>query len=167
MSSPLPYTYRQNSSGGDRDIATNWESLDVPLLAYQSVLVAFDKWNMARAKFDDEPRAKAELLSAMMILYFPLSSEFDIYLNGIYDKKTEKYQFGLKKDYAGKEKIIALCTVDTYSNLITDKIDLMKSDAILILFKVLVNWCVQYGPFKTFVDRKALDIFDEVEEESI
>lgn len=163
------YTPRSLNSGGsnDREMAINWDSRNVTLSAYESALVAFDKWNLARLDFDDEPKSRAEFLSAMTILYLPLSSEFDKYIIGVRDDKNkDKWQFGLQKDYKD-ETIIKIATPENYMMLVSENSQKLKVEVMLILFKVLVNWCVQYGPFRTFTDKKAMDIFDEVEEESI
>jgi hypothetical protein len=144
------------SQGDGRDIATNWNALNVPLQAYQGSLVTYERWTNATFGFEDEKRARGEFISALSILYIGLSSEFDTFLeSGLF-----------KKNYGSKSEILSICTPKTYDNLQLEGMT-YNQKSIYMLYKVIISWCVQYGPFKTFVEKRYLDIFDEVEEESI
>lgn len=144
------------ASGDGRDIATNWSALNVPLQAYQGSLVTYERWTNATFGFEDEKKARAEFISALSILYIGISSEFDTFLDSAI----------FKKDYAKKPEVVSICSPKVYDGL---QLEGMKytQKSIYILYKVIISWCVQYGPFKTFVEKRYLDIFDEVEEESI
>jgi hypothetical protein len=144
------------SPGDGRDIATNWSALNVPLQAYQGSLITFERWTTATFGFEDEKRARAEFISALSIFYIGISSEFDTFLQGAI----------FKKDYVKNDEVLSICLPKTYDGL---QLEGMKYNqrSIYVLYKVIISWAVQYGCFKTFVEKRYMDIFDEVEEESI
>ncbi len=148
--------YNNQQGGSERELSTNWAATDTPLASYNATLQAWERWCMARYGFADPMESKALFCADMSVLYSTLCSEFDKYL----------VSTRFKDDYTKDKLALVICNIDSYNELAFSG-NQMKDKALQLLFKVLISWCVQYGPFKTFTEKQVLDIFEEVEEESI
>lgn len=126
-------------------MAVDWEAKSIPLYAYKNCLTIKESLLLAKQnpKLMQFDVLFQKFVSAVSIFYDSVENEFiAFYVGSVKDEALKRWQIVGKtptlQEIQSIAKPMAEITNDRY-------------DQALLIFRLIKNWCFQYGPFKTYV----------------
>ena len=140
----MAYMNYQQASGSDTQTAVDWEAKRVPLMAYQECLLLKHRLEVciAGTKREDPVAITHDFVAAVSMFYNTVEVHFIKYLNN--QAKEKPVLYGAKQ-----------FTEQDYDFIVTSSIGITIQNydkcaaRAFAMFKLLKNWCFEFGNFRT------------------